>query len=61
MPDYLPVNVVDTTGFTENPMPMKLKGPVNGLEYWAIIFNYLKPEVTIGLNTKVVSASRQMG
>ena len=53
IPELAPVPVMDPTGYVENPLPMKLHGPETGREYWAIMFNYLKPEVTTGKNTEI--------
>jgi hypothetical protein len=32
---------------------MKLRGPVTGRDYWAIIFDYLRPEFTEGKNSQI--------
>ena len=44
---------MDSTGYVENPIPMKIRGPKTGKEYWAIIFDYLKSEVTTGVRTEI--------
>jgi hypothetical protein len=53
IPEYAPVPVMDPTGYVENPLPMKLIGPETGKAYWAIVFNYLKGEVTTRKNSKI--------
>jgi hypothetical protein len=53
MPDHAPEKIMDSTGYTENPIPMKIRGPRTGKDYWAIIFDYLKPEVTVGTSTVI--------
>jgi hypothetical protein len=53
IPEFAPVPFMDPTGFVENPLPMKFIGPKTGKEYWAIIFNYLKGEVTTGKNSEI--------
>jgi hypothetical protein len=50
---YAPVPIMDPTGYVENPLPMKFKGPKTGREYWAIIFNSLKLEVNTGSNSEI--------
>jgi hypothetical protein len=52
-PNYSPVPFMEPTGYVENALPMKFKGPKTGKEYWAIIFNYLKNEVTTQSNSEV--------
>jgi len=52
-PKYSPVPFMDPTGYVENALPMKFKGPKTGKEYWAIIFNYLKNEVTTQNNSEI--------
>jgi hypothetical protein len=52
MPGHSPERIMDSTGYVENPSPMKIRGPKTGKEYWAIIFDYLKPEVTTGVSTE---------
>lgn len=61
IPELAPVPIMDPTGFVENPLPMKLTGPKTGTEYWAIIFNYLKGEVTIGKNSEIGFSSSSDG
>jgi hypothetical protein len=51
MPEHAPEPFMEPTGFVENPLITKIKGPVTGKEYWTIIFNYLKPEVTTNKNS----------
>jgi len=51
MPDHAPERLMDPTGFVENPMITMMKGPLSGRNYWTVIFDYLKPEVTIGENS----------
>ena len=53
MPDYAPVHLMKPAGFTENPLVTKMKGPVTGKEYWTVIFDFLKPEVTTGKNSTI--------
>ena len=53
MPEHAPEKFMDPTGFVENPLITKIKGPVTGKEYWTIIFNYLKPEVTTKKNSQI--------
>jgi hypothetical protein len=53
MPEHSPEKIMDSTGFVENPIPMKIRGPRTGKEYWAIIFDYLKSEVTTGVSTEI--------
>jgi hypothetical protein len=50
---YAPVPVMDPTGYVENPLLMKFNGPITGKEYWAIIFDYLKLEVTTRNNSEI--------
>jgi len=38
--------MIDPAGFTENPMPIKVRGPKTGREYWVAVFDFLAPEVT---------------
>ncbi len=52
-PSYSPVPVMEPIGYVENPLPMKLRGPRTGREYWAIMFDYLRPEVKEGKNSTV--------
>jgi len=61
IPEFAPVPIMDPTGFVENPLPMKLTGPVTGKEYWAIIFNYLKGEVSTGKNSEIGFSSSPDG
>ncbi len=53
MPEHAPERFMDPTGFVENPMITKIKGPVTGKEYWTVIFDFLKPEVTTGKNSQI--------
>ncbi len=53
MPNHAPEPFMDPTGFVENPLITKIKGPVSGKEYWTVIFNYLKPEVETGQNSMI--------
>ena len=46
MPEHAPEPFMEPTGYVENPMVTKIKGPITGRDYWTVIFNYLKPEVT---------------
>jgi hypothetical protein len=34
-------------------MITKIKGPVTGKDYWTVIFDFLKPEVTTGINYEI--------
>ena len=38
--------MIEPTGFTENPMPIKVKGPRSGRDYSVAVFDFLAPEVT---------------
>lgn len=38
--------LIDPTGFIENPMPLKVRGPKSGRDYWVTVFDFLAPEVT---------------
>lgn len=53
MPEHSPERIMDSTGYVENPIPMKIRGPKTGKEYWAIIFDYLRSEVTTGMSTEI--------
>jgi len=53
MPEHAPEPFMAPTGFVENPMISKIKGPVTGKEYWTIVFDYLKPEVTTGKSSQI--------
>ena len=53
MPEHAPEKFMEPTGFVENPLITKIKGPVTGKEYWTIIFNYLKHEVTTKKNSQI--------
>ena len=53
MPEYAPVQFMTPTGFVENPLMTKIKGPVTGKEYWTVIFDFLKPEVTTQQNSTI--------
>ena len=53
MPEHAPEPFMDPTGFVENPMITRIKGPVTGKVYWTIVFDYLKPEVTTGNNSQL--------
>lgn len=53
MPEHAPEPFMDPTGFVENPLITKMKGPVTGKEYWTVIFNFLKPEVETKQNSQV--------
>ena len=53
IPEMAPVLFMEPTGYVENPLPMKLTGPQTGKEYWAIMFDFLKPEVTKGPNMNI--------
>lgn len=61
IPEYAPVPIMDPTGYVENPLPMKFTGPESGKEYWAIIFNYLKGEVSTGKNSEIGFSSSHDG
>jgi len=50
---YAPVPVMEPTGYVENPLLMMFKGLKTGKEYWTIIFDFLKPEVTTGNNSDI--------
>jgi hypothetical protein len=50
---YWPLPIMTPAGYVENPLPMKLRGPRTGRDYWAIIFDYLRPEVTEGRNSQI--------
>ncbi|MCE0498122.1 MAG: hypothetical protein LV481_09275 [Methylacidiphilales bacterium] len=60
-PEYSPVPFMDPTGYVENALPMKFKGSKTGKDYWAIIFNYLKNEVTTGSNSEIGFSSSPDG
>jgi hypothetical protein len=51
--EYWPLPIMSPPGYVENPLPMKLRGPKTGRDYWAIIFDYLRPEVTEGHNSTI--------
>lgn len=53
MPEHAPEPLMDPTGFVENPLITKINGPVTGKEYWTMIFNFLKPEVTTQKNSQL--------
>ena len=53
LPEYSPLPVMDPTGYVENPLPMMIKGPKTGKEYWTIIFDYLNSEVNTGSNSAI--------
>jgi hypothetical protein len=53
LPEHAPERFMEPTGFVENPLLTKIKGPVTGKDYWTIIFDYLKPEVTTQRNSLV--------
>ena len=53
MPEHAPEPFMNPTGFVENPMITKIKGPVTGTEYWTVIFDFLQPEVTTGNNSQL--------
>jgi hypothetical protein len=53
MPEHAPEPFMDPTGFVENPLIAKIKGPVTGKEYWTVIFDFLQPEVTTGNNSQL--------
>ena len=61
MPEHSPERIMDSTGYVENPIPMKIRGPKTGKEYWAIIFDYLKSEVTTGVSTEIGFSSSPDG
>lgn len=50
---YWPLPIMSPRGYVENPLPMKLRGPKTGRDYWAITFDYLRPEVTEGKNSQI--------
>jgi hypothetical protein len=50
---YAPVAMMEPTGYVENPLLMMFKGPKTGKEYWTIIFDFLKPEVTTSSNSEI--------
>lgn len=41
-----PVPMIDPPDFTENVLPMKVRGPKSGRDYWVAVFDFLAPEVT---------------
>jgi hypothetical protein len=45
-PEPLVLPMIEPTGLTENPMPVKVKGPNSGRDYWVAVFDFLAPEVT---------------
>ena len=53
MPEHAPERFMEPTGFVENPLVTRIKGPVTGKEYWTIIFDFLQPEVTTGKNSQL--------
>jgi hypothetical protein len=53
MPEHAPEPFMNPTGFVENPLITKIKGPVTGKEYWTVIFDFLKPEVTTKQNSQI--------
>ncbi len=53
VPEHAPELFMDPTGFVENPMITMIRGPVTGNEYWTVIFDFLKPEVTTGNNSQI--------
>jgi hypothetical protein len=53
MPEHAPEPFMNPTGFVENPLITKMKGPATGKEYWTIIFDFLQPEVTTGKNSQL--------
>ena len=53
MPKHAPEPMMDPTGFVENPLITKIKGPVTGKEYWAVVFDFLKSEVETGHNSQI--------
>jgi hypothetical protein len=53
MPEHAPEPFMDQTGFVENPLIAKIKGPVTGKEYWTVIFDFLKPEVETKQNSQI--------
>lgn len=44
--DLVIAPMIDPTGYTENPMVIKVKGPKSGRDYWVAVFDFLAPEVT---------------
>ncbi len=38
--------MIEPTGFTENPMPIKVRGSRTGRPYWVAVFDFLAPEVS---------------
>ncbi len=52
-PKHAPEPMMNPTGFVENPLITKIKGPVTGKEYWAVIFDFLKAEVETGHNSQI--------
>jgi hypothetical protein len=53
MPEHATERFMEPTGFVENPLITRIKGPVTGKEYWTIIFDFLQPEVTTGQNSQL--------
>lgn len=53
MPEHAPEPFMEPTGFVENPLMTRIKGPVTGKEYWTIIFDFLQPEVTTNNNSQL--------
>ena len=37
--------LIDPTGFNENPMPIRFRGPKSGKDYWVATFDFLHDEV----------------
>lgn len=40
------VPMIDPPDFTENVLPIKIRGPVTGRDYWVAVFDFLAPEVS---------------
>lgn len=38
--------LIEPTAFVENPMPIKVRGPKTGRDYWVSVYDFLAPEVT---------------
>ena len=42
--EHLVAPMIHPTGYTENPMVVKVKGPKSGRDYWVAVFDFLGPE-----------------
>ena len=41
-----PIPMIDPPDFTENVLPIKVRGPKSGRDYWVAVFDFLAPEVS---------------